>query len=109
MGLLAPGSNKLRSASRVCPWTSPLQYLYQRLLLSLNISEACNYADDITLLVCDVDIEDIITRLELDLAIKWFSDNDMKINEYNCHIPTMVTIRNDSVSVKIGNNMDVPQ
>ena len=79
------------------------------MLLSLNISEACSYADDITLLVCDVDIEDIITRLELDLAIKWFSDNDMKINEYNCHIPTMANIRNDSVSVKIGNDMDVPQ
>ena len=85
----------LRSASRICPWTSSLQYLYiNDLLLSLNNTDVCNYADDTTLFYCDIDTDNVVARLELDSAhaIKWFSDNYMKLNEDKCHLLTFGNI-----------------
>ena len=76
------------------------------LLLSLNNTDACNYADDTTLFACDIDTDSVIARLELDSAhaIKWFSDNYMKLNEDKCHLLTFGNMSDDSVSIKIGSS-----
>ncbi len=46
-------------------------------------SDICNYADDNSLSVADVSIENIISTLESDISIleKWFKDNGMSLNE----------------------------
>ena len=48
----------------------------------------CNYADDTTFHVCDSDMKDLVTRLELDSlpGIEWFQANYMKLNEEKCHL-----------------------
>ena len=50
-------------------------------------TDICNYADDDTLNACDMSVENQIRRLEQDslLAIKWFDNNNMKLNEDKCH------------------------
>ena len=96
-----------RSASRICPWTSSLQYIYiNDLLLSLNNTDVCNYADDTTLFACDIDTDNVVARLEKDSAhaIKWFSDNYMKLNEDKYHLLTFGNMSSDSVSVNIGSS-----
>ena len=77
------------------------------LLFSLNNTDVCNYADDTTLFACDIDTDSVVTRLELDSAraIKWFSDNYMKLNEDKCHLLTFGNISDDSVSVRIGSSI----
>ena len=47
----------------------------------------CNYADDNTLNACDMSLENVLRRLEHDslLAIEWFQNNNMKLNEGKCH------------------------
>ena len=54
----------------------------------LEQTEACNYADDTSLYVCDKKILNVITRLEHDAAISinWFNWNFMKLNESKCHL-----------------------
>ena len=76
------------------------------LLLSLNNTDVCNYADDTTLFASDIDTDNVVARLELDSAhaIKWFSDNYMKLNEDKCHLLTFRNMSGDSVSVKIGSS-----
>ena len=76
------------------------------LLLSLNNTDVCNYADDTTLFACDIDTDNVVARLEIDSAhaIKWFSDNYMKLNEDKCHLLTFGNMSSDSVSVKIGSS-----
>ena len=48
----------------------------------------CNYADDNTLNACDMSLENLLKRLEHDysLAIEWFQNNYMKLNEDKCHL-----------------------
>ena len=49
----------------------------------------CNYAaDDNTLNACDTSLENLLKRLEHDssLAIEWFQNNYMKLNEDKCHL-----------------------
>ena len=36
------------------------------LLLSLNDTDVCNYADDTTLFACDIDTDNFVARLQLD-------------------------------------------
>ena len=50
-------------------------------------TDVCNYADDTTPHVCDIDIQNLIRRLEHDclLAIEWFDSNYMKLNRDKCH------------------------
>ena len=50
-------------------------------------TDICNYADDTTLYACDSNLQNLITRLELDSinAIVWFENNYMKLNEEKCH------------------------
>ena len=77
------------------------------LLFSLNNTDVCNYADDTTLFACDIDTDSVAATLELDSAraIKWFSDNYMKLNEDKCHLLTFGNISDDSVSVGIGSSI----
>ena len=50
-------------------------------------SQVCNYADDNSLTVADVDLDKIIGRLETDIDIldRWFNNNGMLLNEDKCH------------------------
>ena len=51
-------------------------------------TDVCNYADDTTFHACDTDLNGLILRLEHDskLAIEWFENNYMKLNESKCHL-----------------------
>ena len=46
------------------------------------LTDVCNYADDITFHTCDSNLDDLIRRLEHEsiLAIQWFESNYMKLN-----------------------------
>ena len=51
-------------------------------------TDICNYADDNTINACDMNLENLLRRLEHDshLAIEWFMQNYMKLNEGKCHL-----------------------
>ena len=50
-------------------------------------TEASNYADDTNIHACDMNLNNLLQRLEHDalLAIEWFESNYMKINRKKCH------------------------
>ena len=64
----------------------------------------CNFADDTTFYACDVDLYSLIKKLEQDssLAIEWFENNNMKLNQDNCHL-LVSGCKNENVWVNIGN------
>ena len=47
----------------------------------------CNFSDDTTLYVCDIDLGNVLNQLEDNAytAIIWFENNYMKLNESKCH------------------------
>ena len=49
-------------------------------------SDVCNFADDNTLSIADLSIDEIINRLQGDIHIlqKWFHDNGMLLNKTKC-------------------------
>ena len=51
-------------------------------------TDVCNFADDTTFFACDSDLKHLMERLEHDtkLAIEWFENNYMKVNEDKCHL-----------------------
>ena len=51
-------------------------------------TDVCNFADDTTFFACDSDLKHLMERLEHDtkLAIEWFENNHMKLNEGKCHL-----------------------
>ena len=51
-------------------------------------TDICNYADDNTINACNMSLENLLRRLEHDthLAIEWFQQNYMKLNEGKCHL-----------------------
>ena len=53
------------------------------------MTQICNFAVDTTFHVCDKDLNTLINRLEHDtaLAIEWFENNFMKLNQDKCHLP----------------------
>ena len=56
----------------------------------MNRTEICNYADDVTIYLCDSKVENVIESLEQD-AIQlstWCPDIDMKLNVDKCHLKT---------------------
>ena len=61
-----------------------LNYLFY-LAESTNV---CHFTDDKTFHACDKDINSLINRLEHDsyLAIEWFENNSMKLNQDKCHL-----------------------
>ena len=52
----------------------------------MDMTDVCNYANDKTFHVCDLDLKSLITRLQQDsaLAIEWFEWNYMKLNQDKC-------------------------
>ena len=54
------------------------------LMESINV---CNYADDTVFHACDMDVENLVRRLEHDsiLSIEWFESNYMKLNQDKSH------------------------
>ena len=60
---------------------------FNDLFFVLKETDASNYADDTNLHACDMDISNLIRRLEHDalIAIEWFESNYMKMNKEKCH------------------------
>ena len=58
------------------------------LFLVAESTEVCNFADDTTFYACDKNLSSLIQRLEHDsyLAIEWFENNYMKLNQDKCHL-----------------------
>ena len=63
--------------------------------------EVCNFADT-TFFACDKDLGSLINRLEHDsfLAIEWFQNNYMKLNEDKYHLLD-VEYKNESIWPKM--------
>ena len=76
------------------------------LLLSLDNTDVCNYAEDTTLFACNIDIDNVAAKLKLDSAnaIKCFSDNYLKLNEDKCQLLKFGNMSDGSVSIKIGSS-----
>ena len=71
-------------------------------------SEVCNYADDNSLTVADIDLDIIISKLVTDINIldKWFKDNGMLLNESKCNFMIFEprwTTRNGLKEIKLEN------
>ena len=51
-------------------------------------TDVCNFADDTTLHPCDKYLNSLINRFEHGslLAIEWFENNNMKLNQDKCHL-----------------------
>ena len=66
-------------------WKFTLDSLGYDLFFFLDYTEASNYADDTDLYTCDINLENLIYRLEHDahISIEWFEYNYMKLNEDN--------------------------
>ena len=60
---------------------------FNDLFYFLEETEAINYADDTNLYACDMNLSNLIRRLEHDshIFIEWFESNYMKLNEEKCH------------------------
>ena len=58
------------------------------LFLLVESTEVCNFADDTTFCACEKELNSVISRLEHDtlLAIEWFENNYMKLNQGKCHL-----------------------
>ena len=52
------------------------------------MTQVCNFADDTAFYICDKDLNTLINRLEHDtaLAVEWFENNFMKLNQDKCHL-----------------------
>ena len=67
-------------------------------------TDLCNFADDTIFYACDMDLNFLIKRLEHDsfLAIEWFENNNMKLNQDKCHL-LVSGYKNENVWANIGN------
>ena len=74
-------------------------YLNDLFFLS-GFTDLCNFADDTTFYACD----SLIKRLDHDsfLAIKWFENNNMKLNQDKWHL-LVSGYKNENVWANIGN------
>ena len=63
-----------------------------------------NFADGTTFYACDMDLNSLIKRLEHDtfLAIEWFENNNMKLNQDKFHL-LVSGYKNENVWANIGN------
>ena len=71
-------------------------YLKQ-LLISVDDTEICNYADDTTLYTCDQNLQNLVERLE-NVSLKC-----LQLNEDKCHFLALGASRDEPVTIKIGN------
>ena len=67
---------------------------------STNVS---NFAEDTTIYACDRDVNSLSNRLEHDsyLAIEWFENNSMKLNQVKCNF-LVSRFKYEDVWAKIG-------
>ena len=67
------------------------------------MTQVRNFADDTTFCVCDKDLNILINRLEDDtsLAVEWFENNFMKLNQEKCHL-LVSGHKHETVWAKIG-------
>ena len=74
------------------------------LLLLIQDSDVCNYADDTTIYTCNKNLDNIVPKLENDctIALKWFADNFMKLNADKCHLLVLGQRCDDPITVRIG-------
>ena len=51
-------------------------------------SQICNFADDTTLYTCNMNLNELIAKLESSTSalIEWFKNNHMQLNESKCHL-----------------------
>ena len=51
-------------------------------------TNVCNFVDDKIFYACGRDVNSLINRLEHDsyLAIEWFENNFMRLNQDKCHL-----------------------
>ena len=58
------------------------------LFLALKDVEVCNFADDTTPFICDLELNTGLNRLEENsaIALRWFEINYMKLNSDKCHL-----------------------
>ena len=77
-------------------------YLHDLFYLT-EMTQVCNFADDTTFYVCDKDLNILINRLEHDtsLAVEWFENNFMKLNQDKCHL-LVSRHKHETVWAKIG-------
>ena len=77
------------------------------LLLSIEDTDICNYANDTTISACDKNLESVIARLEnvSSRIIQWFADNFMKLNTDKGHLMVLGRNSNKKVTVNVGNSV----
>ena len=77
------------------------------LLLSIQETDICNYADDTTIYACHKNIDNVIRSLESDsnVIIQWFTDNFMKLNTDKCHFMILGKSSNQDVTVNVGSSV----
>ena len=63
----------------------------------------CYFAGDTTFYACDKDLNSLINRLEHDsyLAIEWFENNFMNLNQDKCHL-LVSGFKYENIWAKIG-------
>ena len=68
-------------------------------------TEVCNFADDSTFYSSDMELSELIRKLEHDsiLAIEWFESNYMKLNTDKCHL-LLAGHRHEYIWAQIGND-----
>ena len=69
---------------------------------SFDYTKVCNFADDTTFFACDKDLGSLINRLEnySFLAVEWFQNNSMKLNEDKCNL--LGGYKHESIWGKVG-------
>ena len=74
------------------------------LLYLAESTDVCNFADDTTFYSCDKDLNSLINRLEHDsyLAIEWFENNSMELNQDKCHVSPASGFKHENIWGKIG-------
>ena len=115
---LSNGWHRTKIIQKFSSWKELSQGVFQRSILGpflFNIylnnlfflsefTDLCNFADDTTFYACDIDLNSLIKRLEHNsfLAAEWFENNNMKLNQDNCHL-LFCGYKNENVWANIGN------
>ena len=90
-----------------CSLTSTNETTTNDLLLSIQDTDICNYANDTTIYACDNNLDNVIARLDNDsnIIIQWFADNFMKLNTDKCHLLILVRNSNQQITVNVGDSV----